>query len=442
MASAATADVPSRWGKRHLVFASIVLVNFTIWLDEGIFGALTPYWSADLGLTPSQIGTGSAAYLLTYFLMLFVSGVLCDRFGARPLLAIAIIGCSALSAAMVLVDDYQSLVIRNLAFGLFFGLLWAPCNRLIAIWLPAHERAKYAAIWMSSTMFSFVVATPLGLFVAQYADWRTAFLFATALGVPSLIVLLVATRERPELWQGIARSELDYIYGGRDVAEEIDAGRFRWSDLRALLVQPSVLWMIVATSLATTPTWFIVTWGTYGLVNGFRLDAGEASLLSSSFILIPVAAAFLIGWIINTLAGGRCRPVLAAGAAISGVAFLLVGLLPPTDPLVWGVLIFGGGFLVNPFFWGTINAYWAGLARPEYLGTLSGVSAAAQVAVGFGLISLSGGWIDEMAPGAASLSPIWLVGGTIFLTSLIPIFLAREVSTRSEVLSGTLTPGK
>ena len=291
-------------------------------------------------------------------------------------------------------------------------------------------------------MFSFVVATPLGLFVAQYADWRTAFLFATALGVPSLLMLLVATRERPELWQGIARSELDYIYGGRDVAEEIDAGRFRWSDLRALLVQPSVLWMIVATSLATTPTWFIVTWGTYGLVNGFRLDAGEASLLSSSFILIPVVAAFLIGWIINTLAGGRCRPVLAAGAAISGVAFLLVGLLPPTDPLVWGVLIFGGGFLVNPFFWGTINAYWAGLARPEYLGTLSGVSAAAQVAVGFGLISLSGGWIDETAPGAASLSPIWLVGGTIFLASLIPIFLAREVSTRSEVLSGTLTPGK
>ena len=143
-----------------------------------------------------------------------------------------------------------------------------------------------------------------------------------------------------------------------------------------------------------------------------------------------------------SVAGGRCRPVLAAGATISGAAFLLVGLLPPTNPLVWGLLIFGGGFLVNPFFWGTINAYWAGLARPEYLGTLSGVSAAAQVAVGFGLISLSGGWIDESAPGAASLSPIWLAGGIIFLASLIPIFLAREVSTRSEVLSGTLKPAE
>ena len=441
MASAAIAKTDSRWGKRHLVFASIVLVNFTIWLDEGIFGALTPYWSADLKLTPEQIGTGSAAYLLTYFLMLFVSGVLCDRFGARPLLATAIIGCSALSAAMVLVDDFQSLIIRNLAFGLFFGLLWAPCNRLIAIWLPPHERAKYAAIWMSSTMFSFVVATPLGLLVTQYADWRTAFLFATVLGVPSLLMLWAATRERPEMWSGISQPELDHIYGGRNVAEEIDAGRFRWADLRALLLQPSVLWMIVATSLATTPTWFIVTWGTYGLINGFKLEAGEASLLSSSFILIPVIAAFLIGWIINTLAGGRCRPVLAMGAAISGVAFLLVGLFPPTNPIIWGILIFGGGFLVNPFFWGTINAYWAGLARPEYLGTLSGVSAAAQVAVGFGLISLSGGWIDQTAPGAASLSPIWLVGGTIFLVSLIPIFLAREVSTHSKVDNLLVEPG-
>lgn len=440
MARAAIVKTNSRWGKRHLVFASIVLVNFTIWLDEGIFGALTPFWSADLKLTASQIGTGSAAYLLTYFLMLFVSGMLCDRFGARRLLATAIIGCSALSAAMIFVDDYQSLVIRNLAFGLFFGLLWAPCNRLIAIWLPPHERAKYAAIWMSSTMFSFVVATPLGLFVAQYADWRTAFLFATLLGAPSLIMLVTLTRERPELWSGITQAELDHIYTGRNVTEEVDAGRFRWADLRTLMVRPSVLWMILATSLATTPTWFIVTWGTYGLVNGFQLDAGKASLLSSSFILVPVVAAFAIGWIINRLAGGRCRPVLAAGAAISGAAFLLVGLLPPTNPMVWGVLIFGGGFLVNPFFWGTINAYWAGLARPEYLGTLSGVSAAAQVAVGYVLISLSGGWIDDTATGAASLSPIWLAGGAIFLASLIPIFLAREVSTRPDQATAALTP--
>ena len=432
MASAAIADTDRRWGKRHLLFASIVVINFTIWLDEGIFGALTPFWSADLKLTAAQIGTGSAAYLLTYFLMLFISGLLCDRFGARPLLATAIIGCSALSAAMMLVDDYQSLVIRNLAFGLFFGLLWAPCNRLIAIWLPPHERAKYAAIWMSSTMFSFVVATPLGLFIAQYADWRTAFLMATVLGVPSLIMLIALTRERPEESRGMSQAELDHIYTGRDVTQEVEAGRFRWADLRALMSQPSVLWMILATALATTPTWFIVTWGTYGLVNGFHLDASRASLLSSSFILIPVVAAFAIGWIINRLAGGRCRPVLAAGAAISGTAFLIAGLLSPANPLVWGFLIFGGGFLVNPFFWGTINAYWAGLASPEYLGTLSGVSAAAQVAVGFALISMSGGWIDETASGAASLAPIWLVGGTIFLASLVPIFLAREVSTRPQ----------
>jgi hypothetical protein len=35
-------------GQRYKVFAIIVLVNFTVWLDEGIFGALTPFWSTDL----------------------------------------------------------------------------------------------------------------------------------------------------------------------------------------------------------------------------------------------------------------------------------------------------------------------------------------------------------------------------------------------------------
>ena len=416
------------YGQRYKVFAIIVLVNFTVWLDEGIFGALTPFWSKDLHLTNAQIGTGSAAYLLTDFIMLFVGGVLADIWGARRMLIVVVVGCALLSGAMLVVHDYDGLVLRNLAFGVFFGPLWAPCNRLIALWLPPHERAKSAAVWMSSTLFSFVVANPLGLLIAERLDWRAAFLLVSLLSVPALLLLLW-TRERPEQLKSVSAAELTYICRGRDISRDLDADRFHLKDLRKAVCQWSVLAMIIATALATTPTWLILTWGTYGLVDGFKLGSARASTVSALFLMVPVVYGFAHGWVVNHLFGGRCRPALALGPIISGLGFLSVGYFAP-GYAVWAFLVFGIGFLADPFFWGSVNAYWAGLTKPEYLGTLSGLSAACQVAVGYLIISTSGHWVRADVAGPTALANIWLYGGVIFLAAAIPVFLSREVRAR------------
>lgn len=411
--------------QRYKVFAIIVLVNFTVWLDEGIFGALTPFWSKDLHLTTAQIGTGSAAYLLTDVIMLFVGGILADLIGARRVLLVVVAGCACLSGAMLFVHDYNGLVFRNLAFGLFFGPLWAPCNRLIALWLPPRERAKSAAVWISSTLFSFVVAAPLGLTIAARFDWRTAFLIVSVLSIPTFLLLLW-TRERPEQMASVDAAELAHIYGGRDINKELEADQFHFRDLRAAVLQWRVLPMMVATALATTPTWLIVTWGTYGLVDGFKLSNERASTLSALFIMVPVVYGFAHGWVVSRLLGGRCRPALALGPLISGLGFLAVGYFTPHYAL-WAFLVFALGFLVDPFFWGSVNAYWSGLIKPEFLGTLSGISAACQVAVGYVIISMSGHWVLPNVAGPAALSHLWIYGGFIFLTAAIPVYLAREV---------------
>lgn len=68
-----------------------------------------------------------------------------------------------------------------------------------------------------------------------------------------------------------------------------------------------------------------------------------------------------------------------------------------------------------------------GLIKPEFLGTLSGISAACQVAVGYVIISMSGHWVLPNVAGPAALSHLWIYGGFIFLTAAIPVYLAREV---------------
>jgi MFS family permease len=411
--------------QRYKVFAVVALVNLTVWLDEGVFGALTPYWAKDLNLSVDQIGTASAAYLLTTFVMLFVGGVISDLIGARRVLLVVVTGCAALSAAMLMVNTYDQLITRNLLFGAFFGGLWGPCNRMIAIWLPPRDRAHFAAIWMSSTLFSFVLSNPVGLLIAEHVSWRMAFLVVTILSLPSL-ALLLWVRDRPEQMKSVTKQELQAIYVGRDVTKELDDDRFHWRGAVQALHQRSVILMIIATALATTPTWLIVTWGTYGLLNGFKVGAGQASLLGDIGLMIPVLYGFAHGWVVNRVFRQRCRPVLAAGPIIGGLGFLTVAFFNPSAA-PWAILVYGAGFLSDPFYWGTINAYWAGLTKPEYLGTLSGLSGACQTAVGYLIISLSGTWVRHGVEGPEALRNIWLIGGIIFLLAAVPVYFAREV---------------
>ena len=411
--------------QRYKVFAVVALVNLTVWLDEGVFGALTPYWSKDLHLSVDQIGTASGAYLLTTFVMLFVGGVISDLIGARRVLIFVVAGSALLSAAMLLVSNYEQLVLRNLLFGFFFGGLWGPCNRMIAIWLPPRDRAHFAAVWMSSTLFSFVLSNPVGLLIAEHASWRTAFLVVTVLSLPSL-ALLMWVRDRPEQMKSVTKAELQVIYVGRDVDKELDDDRFHWRGALSALHQRSVVLMIIATALATTPTWLIVTWGPYGLLNGFKVGAEKASLLGDIGLMIPVLYGFAHGWVVNRVFKQRCRPVLAMGPVIGGIGFLVVAFFNP-GPLAWALLVYGAGFLSDPFYWGTINAYWAGLTKPEYLGTLSGLSGACQTGVGYLLISASGTWVRHGVEGPEALRNIWLIGGCVFLAAAVPVYFAREI---------------
>lgn len=417
------------WGKRHTVFSIICLINFLVWLDEGVFGALTPYWAKDLSLTPGQIGTGSAAYLLGYFPMLLVAGILSDRFGAKRMLMFCVLGCSVLSAGMLLVHDYSGLVVRNILFGLFFGFLWAPSNRMVTLWMPQAERVRYAAIWFSSVMVSFVVAAPLGLMLAAYGNWSMAFLVVTVLGLPALVLLGLFTTERPNEMASITRAELSTIYAGVDRSKP--QAQFSWRNLGLALLQRNVLWMVVATCLATTPAWLLATWGSFQLVTLFKLEGATVSTLISAGYMVTVIYGFFHGWVFQRIFGGRCRPALAAGPVISGLGLLVAAYT--SNPIVLAFAVFAAGTLCNPFFWGTVNAYWASVVSPEFSGTLNGISAAGQVAGGYVILSLSGGWVKSAeVAGVHAVQGVWIVGAIVFLLTVIPIYLVREVRIRPE----------
>ncbi len=63
----------------------------------------------------------------------------------------------------IFIETYTQMWWRNLIFGIFHGFLWGPCNRMIALWFPPHERFRYTAIWLASAFAAYSITGPIGL---------------------------------------------------------------------------------------------------------------------------------------------------------------------------------------------------------------------------------------------------------------------------------------
>ena len=414
-------------GKRGLLFFIILVVNFVVWLDVAKFGLLNPFWSAELNLNPEQIAQASASYLLGYFPMLLIAGVLADRFGAKRMLVICVAGVTVMSASTGLVVNYDELYWRNLIFGVFFGFLWAPSQRLISNWYPGTMSPKATAVWMSSTLLPGIIAPMIAYPLATSFGWRSAFYVIAALGVPALVLLVLFIAEVPEKLRGISAEERDAIRNG---FEGTTKPRLKVGEVLQALKKPSIITMGIATAFATSATWLSGTWLPYGLITLKQVDPNAVALATPVLALVPVGVGLLHGKLVERFFQSRTKPWLVIGPLCGVIGYGYAALMPDSPWFLWAFMIAGFAYLCDPFFWGTVNGYWAGIARPEVTGTLNGIAAALQVAVGWFIVSNSGSWLDANASGLAQLSPIWLVGAGIFAFAIIPVLISKEVRLR------------
>jgi MFS family permease len=412
-------------GKRGLMLVSILFLNFVVWLDTAKFSLLNPFWSVDLHLDPAQISSVTASYLLGYFPLLLLAGIMADRIGAKQMLIICVVGVTALSCTMAFVTTYDEMWWRNFFFGIFFGFLWAPSQRLLSVWFPGALGARATSTWMSSTLVAGVIAPAIALPLANHLSWRDAFLIVAALGIPALIMIILFTSNRPDKLRGISADEVARIR-----AEHLGVApreKLTFRELAAALKNRSVLTMIIATALATTPTWLSGPWLPYGLITLDKVNPDTVAWVSPLIAVVPVLFGLINGSLVARFFGGRTRPWLALGPACGAVGFLMGVLLHDSSWVLWGFFIGAFAFLCDPMFWGTVNSYWAGIARPEVTGTLNGASAAMQVAVGWIITAQSGTWIDTSVSGRGQLDMIWIIGAILFAVSIIPVLLSREV---------------
>ena len=184
--------------RKYSVLLLLSILSVITFLDRNAISLAGQRITQELGLSESQFGWILSVFTISYGLFEIPTGLLCDRFGARRILARVVLWWSLFTVLTGLAGGFASLLVIRFMFGA--GEAGAYPNTAIAIrqWFPVMERARaQSVIWMASriggALAPFVVI-PLQI----HYGWKVSFYILGLVGIVWVIIWLTSYRDGVE----------------------------------------------------------------------------------------------------------------------------------------------------------------------------------------------------------------------------------------------------
>jgi MFS family permease len=368
---------------RFGVLAAACSLGFIAYVHRNGFAFAGTDLKIDLHLDGRDWSRVMAAFLIAYAGFEIPSGVICDKLGARNLLALVTLGWSLLTAALAIlvvlpsVSGWQEttvqlgvLLVMRFLFGMFQAGAFPGISRLLTDWIPTQERGTaQGLIWSCSRLGGAAAPFIMGRLVLVCRGWELAFVAAAILGVLWCAAVWPWLRNRPEEMKRVNDAERAWIAGNR-MARAADH-RIPW---RPFLGSLSVLALCLMYGFGGFSATFFITLLPDYLRTTRHLPPGQVQWLSGLPLACGVAACLGGGlfsdWMIrstgNRAWGRRLSGLIGHGCA--GVALLSTIWVEN----VWAL----GALLSAAFFFNDLamGPAWASCADigERYAGTLGG----------------------------------------------------------------------
>ena len=209
------AVVLSRVTRRLIPFAFICYV--VAYIDRVNIGFAARELQHDLGLSATQYGLGAGLFFLGYCVFEIPSNLILERVGARLWIARIMIVWGLVSMATMFIYDVTSFMAARIILGIAEAGFFPGMVLYVTYWIPANERARVNALFMTAAPVSVIVGAPVseallsmhGLWGLR--GWQWLFLLeglpAVVLGVMALKVLT----DRPEQADWLKPDERDWL---------------------------------------------------------------------------------------------------------------------------------------------------------------------------------------------------------------------------------------
>ena len=300
--------------QRRAIIALVALgvSAFTFVATENLPGGLLTLIAPDLGRSTSEVGLLVTAYAAVVVVASLPLARVTRRFSRRYVLAATTAVCAVGSLWSAFAIGYADLMAARMVTALGQALFWAiVMPATAALFAPAVRGKMIARVTVGSSLGP-VLGVPLGTYVGQQTNWRTAFLLFAVVSVAACITMAVAMPDVTPEQGGTARGT--------------------HPNMRRFLV------LLLVTVLAVTGSFMMITFVTQFLLETAGFPARYLSVLLLGQGTVGVVTTVLIGQILDK------RPwqaVLVALGLLTGTLVWLWGLGHVPALALVGLAMFG-----------------------------------------------------------------------------------------------------
>jgi len=139
----------------------MILLYIVSYLDRVNIGFVRSHMEADLGIGAAAYGLGAGLFFIGYALFEVPSNILLQRFGARAWLTRIMFTWGAAAMAMAFVRGESSFYVLRFILGAAEAGFFPGIIYYFTQWLPAAERGKAMAVFLSGSAIASVISGPV-----------------------------------------------------------------------------------------------------------------------------------------------------------------------------------------------------------------------------------------------------------------------------------------
>ncbi len=194
----------------------------------------------DLMFSDAVYGLGASMFFIGYVLFEIPSNLIMERVGARLWIARIMISWGAVSSSMMLVKTPASFYLLRLLLGVAEAGFFPGTILYLTRWIPAKERARAVALFLTSTALSGVIGGPLSGALLKMrglsglSGWQWLFLIE---GIPAILLGIVTLHyltDFPEEARWLSPQEREWLNQRMREEQEEKQQRHSYTLLKAL----------------------------------------------------------------------------------------------------------------------------------------------------------------------------------------------------------------
>lgn len=304
---------------RYRIVLVSIFAAFILYLDRVCLAEIvkSDQFLSDTGLDKEQIGRFIGSFFFAYALFQIPAGWLSDRFGARLMLSIYILGWSIATGLTGLMSSLAGLIVARQLCGVMQAGAYPTLSATIRRWIPFQSRGRASSFVSVGGRLGGALAPALTvLVIGSIGGWKETLWLYAAIGIVIAIGYWWTVRDTPDVHPDCNEYEQTLIGHPRGEPRPAlrDIAPMIWSCCKS-----SSLWLNSFVQFCINVGWaFLITWLPTYLKESKGVADTEGAFMVSIVLAIGLLGQPIGGWATDRSVArfghrfGRVMPIIVS----------------------------------------------------------------------------------------------------------------------------------